>query len=155
MESLVSLARDYNCTVVFTIHQPCSNIVSLFDQLVLLAAQKLVYSGEFSKCQDYFLSIGQPCPPGFNIADFLSTYNLILLWWIEYWLSRAVDLAMRTSAIPLNSEVPSINVSPTLEDHTNLGDEECGLPIVPHTVPLSVWSILSNNLDDDSSMCCA
>ena len=53
-------------------------------------------------------------------------------------MSRAVDLAMRTSAIPLNSEVPSINVSPTLEDHTNLGDEERGLPIVPHTVPLSV-----------------
>ena len=35
-------------------------------------------------------------------------------------MSRAVDLAMWTSAVPLNSEVPSINVSPTLEDHTNL-----------------------------------
>ena len=70
-------------------------------------------------------------------------------------LRSPVDLAMRTSAVPLNSEVPSINVSPTLEDHTNLGDEERGLPIVPHTVLLSVWSILSNNLDDDSSMCCA
>ena len=75
VESLVSLAKDYNRTVVFTIHQPRSNIVSLFDQLVLLAAGKLVYSGEFSKCQDYFTSIGQPCPPGFNIADFLSTYK--------------------------------------------------------------------------------
>ena len=83
-ESLVSLARDYNRTVVFTIHQPRSNIVSLFDQLVLLAAGKLVYSGEFSKCQDYFTSIGQPCPPGFNIADFLSMYNLVFLRWIEF-----------------------------------------------------------------------
>ena len=72
MESLVSLARDYNRTVIFTIHQPCSNIVSPFDQLILLAAGKLVYSGEFPKCQDYFALIGQPCPPGFNIADFLS-----------------------------------------------------------------------------------
>jgi ABC-type multidrug transport system ATPase subunit len=84
VESLISLARDYNRTVVFTIHQPRSNIVSLFDQLVLLAAGKMVYSGEFSKCQDYFTSIGQPCPPGFNIADFLSMYNLIFLRGIEY-----------------------------------------------------------------------
>jgi ABC-type multidrug transport system ATPase subunit len=73
VESLVSLARDYNRTVIFTIHQPRSNIVALFDQLVLLAAGKLVYSGEFAKCQAYFAEIGQPCPPGFNIADFLST----------------------------------------------------------------------------------
>jgi ABC-type multidrug transport system ATPase subunit len=84
VESLVSLAKDYNRTVVFTIHQPRSNIVSLFDQLVLLAGGKLVYSGEFSKCQDYFTSIGQPCPPGFNIADFLSMYHPIFFSWIEY-----------------------------------------------------------------------
>jgi ABC-type multidrug transport system ATPase subunit len=72
VESLVSLARNYNRTVVFTIHQPRSNVVALFDQLVLLAAGRLVYSGNFTKCQGYFTSIGQPCPPGFNIADFLS-----------------------------------------------------------------------------------
>jgi ABC-type multidrug transport system ATPase subunit len=71
VESLVSLARDYNRTVVFTIHQPRSNIVALFDHLILLAQGKLVYSGEYSKCQDYFAGVGQPCPPGFNIADFL------------------------------------------------------------------------------------
>jgi ABC-type multidrug transport system ATPase subunit len=76
VESLVSLARDYNRTVIFTIHQPRSNIVALFDQLVVLAEGKMVYSGEFAKCQDYFDSIGSPCPPGFNIADFLSTFNI-------------------------------------------------------------------------------
>lgn len=71
VESLVSLARNYNRTVVFTIHQPRSNIVALFDQLVLLAQGRLVYAGEFAKCQPYFDSIGQHCPPGFNIADYL------------------------------------------------------------------------------------
>lgn len=73
VDSLVSLARDYNRTVVFTIHQPRSNIVALFDQLILLARGKMVYSGEVSKAHDYFASIGHACPPGFNIADFLST----------------------------------------------------------------------------------
>jgi ABC-type multidrug transport system ATPase subunit len=68
-----SCCWEYNRTVVFTIHQPRSNIVALFDQLVLLAQGKLVYSGEYAKCQEHFTAIGQPCPPGFNIADFLST----------------------------------------------------------------------------------
>ena len=71
IECLVTLARDFNRTVVFTIHQPRSNIAALFDQLILLAEGKMVYSGPFSRCQDYFDHIGHPCPPGFNIADYL------------------------------------------------------------------------------------
>lgn len=31
----------------------------------------MVYSGPFDKCQEYFDRIGHPCPPGFNIADYL------------------------------------------------------------------------------------
>ena len=71
----MSLARNYNRTVVFTIHQPRSNIVALFDQLVVLAQGKMVYSGPYTRCQDYFESIGHACPPGFNIADYLSELN--------------------------------------------------------------------------------
>ncbi|KAG9126541.1 hypothetical protein FRC07_003040, partial [Ceratobasidium sp. 392] len=71
VESLVALARDYKRTVIFTIHQPRSNIVSLFDQLILLAQGRVVYSGEYAKCQAYFEGIGHVCPPGFNIADYL------------------------------------------------------------------------------------
>ncbi len=71
VESLVTLARNYNRTVIFTIHQPRSNIVALFDHLILLAKGRTVYSGELSKCQQYFDQIGYSCPPGFNIADYL------------------------------------------------------------------------------------
>lgn len=74
IDSLVSLARDYNRTVVFTIHQPRSNIVSLFDQLMVLAQGKLIYSGEADKVTDYLAQIGHPCPLGFNVADFLSEH---------------------------------------------------------------------------------
>ena len=73
VESLVTLARDYSRTVVFTIHQPRSNIVALFDQILLLAQGKLIYSGEAARCHEYLAKIGHPCPPGFNLADFLST----------------------------------------------------------------------------------
>lgn len=75
VESLVTLAKDYNRTVIFTIHQPRSNIVALFDRLLLLAKGRVVYSGEASECQSYFESIGHPCPQGFNIADFLSQFQ--------------------------------------------------------------------------------
>jgi ABC-type multidrug transport system ATPase subunit/ABC-type multidrug transport system permease subunit len=71
IECLVTLAKTYKRTVIFTIHQPRSNIVSLFDRLLLLAKGKTVYSGEFSQCQDFFDHIGYTCPPGFNIADYL------------------------------------------------------------------------------------
>lgn len=72
IDCLVNLAKNYERTVVFTIHQPRSNIVAMFDQLLLLAGGKVVYSGEYAKCQTYFESIGHSCPPGFNIADYLS-----------------------------------------------------------------------------------
>ncbi|KAK9460334.1 uncharacterized protein V1516DRAFT_676352 [Lipomyces oligophaga] len=71
IESLQSLARDYKRTVIFTIHQPRSNIVALFDRLLLLSHGSLVYSGPEEQCHGYFASIGCPCPPGFNIADFV------------------------------------------------------------------------------------
>ena len=97
VECLVNLARTYNRTVVFTIHQPRSNIVALFDQLVLLAKGRTVYSGPFSRCQHYFDSIGYPCPPGFNIADYL------------------VDLTMHA----VNEQLSSSGFDPTTEgSHT-------------------------------------
>lgn len=71
VECLVTLAKNYRRTVIFTIHQPRSNIVALFDHLILLAQGRTVYSGPFSRCQHYFDHIGYACPPGFNIADYL------------------------------------------------------------------------------------
>jgi ABC-2 type transporter len=91
IECLVTLARDFNRTVVFTIHQPRSNIAALFDQLILLAEGKMVYSGPFSKCQEYFDHIGHPCPPGFNIADYL------------------VDLTMHASRTETSPPTPNEN----------------------------------------------
>lgn len=70
VESLVSLARNYKRTIVFTIHQPRSNIVTLFDHLVLLAKGHTIYAGPQTQAQQYFSHIGYTCPPGFNIGDY-------------------------------------------------------------------------------------
>ncbi|KAJ7081875.1 hypothetical protein B0H15DRAFT_890062 [Mycena belliarum] len=137
VESLVSLARDYNRTVIFTIHQPRSNIVALFDQLVLLASGKLVYSGEFSKCQAYFADIGHPCPPGFNIADFL----------IDMTMHAILDERINSG----DGESPTLEPPSPSEDVTNLGDEERGLARQPQALPLSVRSRGSNSPDNDET----
>ncbi|KAH9954037.1 hypothetical protein BC827DRAFT_1245250 [Russula dissimulans] len=113
VESLVSLARNYNRTVIFTIHQPRSNIAALFDQLVLLAQGRLMYSGEFAKCQLHFDSIGHHCPPGFNIADYL------------------IDVTASVEKEPKGSGSPSTGViSPNSNATTSasLRDEERALP---------------------------
>jgi ABC-type multidrug transport system ATPase subunit len=71
IECLVGLARDYHRTVIFTIHQPRSNIYALFDQLVLLAKGRVVYSGPAQQeVIAHFSRLGYECPLGFNIADY-------------------------------------------------------------------------------------
>ncbi|KAI0707291.1 hypothetical protein C8Q76DRAFT_629011 [Earliella scabrosa] len=107
IDSLVSLARDYNRTVVFTIHQPRSNIVSLFDQLIVLAQGKLIYSGEADKVTDYLAQVGHPCPLGFNVADFL------------------IDLTMQAGMEPRSLDSPpSEEAQPVSQDDINIRDEE-------------------------------
>ncbi|KAL7420171.1 FAD-dependent urate hydroxylase [Cryptotrichosporon argae] len=69
IDSLKTLARQYNRTVIFTIHQPQSNIVALFDRLLVLARGQLAYYGEAASAAQHFEHIGKPCPPGYNIAD--------------------------------------------------------------------------------------
>ncbi|KAJ3372343.1 hypothetical protein HDU91_003953 [Kappamyces sp. JEL0680] len=72
IECLVGLARDYQRCVIFTIHQPRSNIYALFDQLVLLSKGRVVYSGPAQQpALEHFSKIGYECPLGFNIADYL------------------------------------------------------------------------------------
>lgn len=71
VECLVSLARNYNRTVVFTIHQPQSSVVALFDKLLLLDEGNVVYSGSMMRCAEFFSDKGFPCPSNYNIADYL------------------------------------------------------------------------------------
>lgn len=119
VECLVTLAKTYNRTVVFTIHQPRSNIVALFDQLVLLAKGRTVYSGPFASCQAYFDSIGYTCPPGFNIADYL------------------VDLTMH-AGLPRS---PMIEDAPELSERDGLRTESSSTRAVKSIASISNVSV--------------
>lgn len=129
VECLVTLVKTYNRTVVFTIHQPRSNIVALFDHLILLAQGRTVYSGPFEKCQSYFDSIGYACPPGFNIADYLVDLTMHALNPSDAEFEGEVSLGMepdrhstRASSTIAVKSIPSVsNVS--IEDSPDAGND--------------------------------
>ncbi|KAJ3314352.1 hypothetical protein HDU76_002431 [Blyttiomyces sp. JEL0837] len=58
-------------TVICSIHQPRSDIVPIIDQILLLArGGRVVYQGPTMHMLPYFATLGHPCPPLTNPADF-------------------------------------------------------------------------------------
>lgn len=94
VERLVHLAKEYNRTVVFTIHQPRTNIVAMFDRLVLLAQGQMVYSGDQKRVKEYFSELGYKCPEGFNVADYM----------IDITMQGPSDNESRTDVMPGSEE---------------------------------------------------
>ena len=62
---------------------------------------------------------------------------------------------MRASFEPRSSDPSTpaeFDIGQSPSDDLNLGDAERGLPIVPHSVPLSVRSLLSSNPEDEAEL---
>jgi hypothetical protein len=58
--------------VISTIHQPRSELWSTFDSVFLLAkGGRLIYEGPRAEVLETFAAAGEPCPSGWNPADFL------------------------------------------------------------------------------------
>lgn len=74
----------------------------------------MVYSGEFAKCQEYFASIDQPCPPGFNIADYLID------------LTVHAGLEPRSPDSPFNDAVSSTSGDNLLDEERAVGASSVG-----------------------------
>ena len=70
-KKLQTLAHDQGKTIVATVHQPSSALFSLFDNVILLAHGKLVYSGPVAQVKNYLKMVGYPMPEDTNPADFL------------------------------------------------------------------------------------
>jgi ABC-type multidrug transport system ATPase subunit len=71
IDFLKGLAQSKNMIVIFTIHQPSSNIFSLFDRLILLNKGQGVYQGATLGVIPYFAKIGFPLGEKSNPADAL------------------------------------------------------------------------------------
>jgi energy-coupling factor transporter ATP-binding protein EcfA2/ABC-type multidrug transport system permease subunit len=73
IEALALLARKQNRTIIFSIHQPRSDLFLKFDRLLLLGlGGHSLYSGlAGNSVASYLATIGLPCPAGYNMADHL------------------------------------------------------------------------------------
>lgn len=68
MLQLQQLARGGR-TVVATIHQPSSELYTLFDMLCLLSEGSTVYHGKAERTVDYFAQLSFQCPAFVNPSD--------------------------------------------------------------------------------------
>eukprot|EP00168_Porphyra_purpurea_P021329 TRINITY_DN944_c0_g1_i10.p1 TRINITY_DN944_c0_g1~~TRINITY_DN944_c0_g1_i10.p1 ORF type:complete len:638 (+),score=255.46 TRINITY_DN944_c0_g1_i10:191-1915(+) len=66
---LRSLA-DEGRTIITTLHQPSSQMLALFDNIMLLSLGRVVYSGPAADALPYFEALGLPCPVNYNPCDF-------------------------------------------------------------------------------------
>lgn len=65
-----SMAKQMNCTVIMTIHQPSSAMYAMFDKLLLLVDGRVAYYGSAgAEAIEFFEKANMPCPPNFNPAD--------------------------------------------------------------------------------------
>jgi ABC-type multidrug transport system ATPase subunit len=58
-------------SVLFTIHQPNSEIFNSFDRLILLNKGRVMYQGSVNDIPSYFADRGHPNPPNYNPADWV------------------------------------------------------------------------------------
>ena len=140
----MQLSRTYNRTVIFTIHQPRSNIVALFDKLVLLAAGKLVYSGPAGDVQAYFAENGHSCPPGFNIADYLSQ-SYLLVASCSAVQCRVTDESLRLRLVDLTMQSPD-KIIDTQDDPERGDASDTELDTRPNSIVDVVPSARVNSL---------
>ncbi|KAF4325291.1 hypothetical protein JM18_000519 [Phytophthora kernoviae] len=66
-----SIARKFNKTVVITLLQPAPEVVSLFDDILILNAGEVMYHGPVVEVVSYFASLGFECPIDRDMADYL------------------------------------------------------------------------------------
>ena len=71
INTMKNLAVNTGRTIVLVIHQPCSSVFAMFDNLILLAQGKCIYSGRAQEAISYFSDLGFPLPSMYNPADFL------------------------------------------------------------------------------------
>ena len=69
VENLQALAQRGR-TIVVTIHQPASEMLSLLDRIMILSQGKVVFNGTSQQALGHFSSLGLDCPHFTNPLDF-------------------------------------------------------------------------------------
>ena len=70
LQCLSDIAHVMNAAVLMTIHTPSGMVFELLQDLYVLSAGKLAYSGPASCVEQYFRDLGHNCPPRTCQSDF-------------------------------------------------------------------------------------
>ncbi|XP_058063599.1 protein scarlet [Anopheles bellator] len=70
VSTLQQLAKR-GTAIICTIHQPSSQLFSMFDQVMLLAEGRVAYAGKPNDALQFFAQHNFECPPNYNPAEFL------------------------------------------------------------------------------------
>jgi len=68
---LLHKVANAGTSVLFTIHQPSSEVFNAFDHLILLNKGRVMYQGSVENIPDVFESCKHPVPPNYNPADWI------------------------------------------------------------------------------------
>lgn len=68
---LLHKVANAGTSVLFTIHQPSSEIFNAFDHLILLNKGRVMYQGPVQAVPTYFENCRHPVPPNYNPADWI------------------------------------------------------------------------------------
>lgn len=71
VEMLKHSAHNLNSTFLVSLLQPSPEVVSLFDDLMLMAGGRIVYHGPFDEAEAFAQSLGLKRPPGMAVQEFL------------------------------------------------------------------------------------
>ncbi|XP_050431841.1 protein white [Adelges cooleyi] len=72
-QNVVSVLKSMSTkgkTIVCTIHQPSSEVYSMFDKILLLASGRTAFLGTPNEAIEFFKMLGVTCPKNHNPADF-------------------------------------------------------------------------------------
>ncbi|CRL08298.1 CLUMA_CG021332, isoform A [Clunio marinus] len=56
--------------ILFSIHQPTSDIFQLFTNVILMKSGRIIFHGSVQEAENLFTNMGMPCPPRYNPAEF-------------------------------------------------------------------------------------
>ncbi|KPA83567.1 putative mitochondrial ATP-binding cassette protein subfamily G, member 2, putative (ABCG2) [Leptomonas pyrrhocoris] len=78
-------------TIIYTIHQPTAEVLSYFDDLMLMTQGRVAYHGTMAASLGYFESIGFPCPEKYTPTDYFMvmlqdpvTSTILIKRWRKY-----------------------------------------------------------------------
>ncbi|CAJ0597742.1 unnamed protein product [Cylicocyclus nassatus] len=69
VQVLKKLAATKSMTIVFTIHQPSSQVYELFDSVYMMAEGRLAFYGTREQAAEFWTGLGRPLPCNFNPSD--------------------------------------------------------------------------------------